>query len=68
MSTRTKYTVWVRCRYNDAGYEIPRGERIWEVSETPCTVKQADQDVREVRHDFDCRTIVLPVGRTPITE
>lgn len=33
MSTSTKYTVWVKARYDDSGYAIPSEERIWEVSE-----------------------------------
>lgn len=68
MSTRTKYTVWVKASHNDSGYRIPKEERIWEVSETPCTERQAERIAREVKHDFDCRTMILPVGRTPVTE
>lgn len=68
MSTTTKFTVWVKARYNDAGYEIPREERIWEISESPCTEKQAERIAREVKSDFGCRTIILPVGRIPILE
>jgi hypothetical protein len=65
MSTRTKYTVWAKCRYDDAGYQIPREERIWEISESPCTIKQAERIAREVAHDFACRTAILPVGTIP---
>jgi hypothetical protein len=65
MSTRTKYTVWVKSRRDDNGYELPREERIWEISESPCTIKQAERISREVKHDFDCRTAILPVGTIP---
>ena len=54
MSTRTKYTVWVRCRYNDAGYEIPREDRIWEISP-----RDTSEQLLGVK---DCRWRFSPVG------
>ena len=70
MSTRTKYTVWVKSRYSDTypRYELDRENRVWEISETPCTEKQAERIAREVKQDFGCRTMILPVGRTPIMD
>ena len=62
MSTSTKYTVWVKARYDDSGYAIPSEERIWEVSEGGCIIKQADRISREIRADFDCATRILPDG------
>jgi hypothetical protein len=58
----TKYTVWIKCRYDDSGYVIAKEERVWEVSEGGCTSKQADRISREIRADFDCSTRILPDG------
>ena len=59
------FTVWVWCRRDDAGYEIPKAERIWEISESGCGPKTAERIAREVRHDFGCPTKVLPEGVDP---
>jgi hypothetical protein len=67
MSTRTKYTVWIKSRYSDTypRYELDREDRIWEISESPCTIKQAERISKEIKHDFGCRTVILPEGTIP---
>jgi hypothetical protein len=69
MSTRTKYIVWIKCRRSEMGFEIPREERIWEEQgDGPLGVKTADRIAREIKQAHDIRTLVLPVGRTPVCE
>lgn len=61
----TQYIVWIKCRYDDDGSKIENP--IWEQQgDGPMGPKTAERVAREIAHDFDCATKVLPVGREPI--
>ena len=67
--SNTKYIVWIKCAFDDEGRRIPKEEHVWEEQgDGPLTARQAERIAREVAHDFGCRTIILPIGRTPVTE
>jgi hypothetical protein len=62
-----QYIVWIKSRFDDEGRKVE--DPIWEEQgDGPLGPKTAERIAREIKQDCGCRTLILPVGRIPVTE